>query len=406
MRLSIGTVLVALAALVLMFEAYRLLTNSHPAHLHEEKAPDTEYYTCPMHPSVRQVGPGKCPLCGMDLTPVKPEESSSGEVVVNEARRQRIGVRLGVAEVRPMIRHLRVVGAVRYDETRLHDVNLRMSGWVQSLLVNQTEQPVKAGQTLFTLYSPELYAAQLEHLSAMRRAGGDGATTLVQASKKRLELLGMSEAQIEALGKRGTAQQNVAIVAPTTGFVIDKQVVQGARVEAGTRVYQVADLSQVWIEAQIDEVDLPLVRAGQAVTVQLPSHTQTTYQGELDYVYPVFESQTRTARARIVLKNTELTLKPNMFVNVKIAVDLGQRLSVADSAVIYTGPRRLVFVDLGEGKLLPKEVSVGVHADGYYEITSGLKEGERVVVSGNFLVAAESRIQSAVETWGSHDGAH
>lgn len=382
-------------------------TIADGVHLHDGDD-RVAYYTCSMHPSVKQDGPGKCPICGMDLTPVTKQEVETGTIFVDEVRRQRIGVRTDEVKKRPMMLEVRAVGAVRYDETRLHDVNLRMSGWVERLFVSETGQRVGAGQTLFTLYSPELYAAQLEHLTGVRRRQAEGAgemlAQLSHASRMRLKLLGMSDQQIAALEERGEAEQNVPISSPASGYVIDKQIVQGARVEAGMRVYRIADLSKIWIDAEVYESDLSHVRIGQAVEVELPYMENKRYPGKVNYIYPTLEGQTRTGRARIVLHNPKLELRPDMYANVFIQVDLGERLTIPDSAVIYTGPRRLVFVDLGEGKLQPKAIKLGVHVDGLYEVIDGLSEGQVVVTSGNFLIAAESRIRSAARYWESPSG--
>lgn len=370
---------------------------------------DIAYYTCPMHPSVKQSGPGNCPICGMTLTPVTKSEVETGTIVVDEGRRQRIGVKIGAATKQNIKLQIKSVGEVKYDETRLSDVNLRMSGWVQRLQVNQMGQRVARGQTLFTLYSPELYAAQLEHLAAFKREGEAGGTSLLagfaQSSRQRLRLLGMTEGQISELEKRGEAQEHVPIPAPSSGVVIEKNVVEGARVDAGMLVYRIADLSRVWIDAEVFEADLPHVSVGQPATIELPYLPGQSYEGKVDFIYPELQAKTRTGRVRVVLKNQDLTLKPDMYANVTLEVDLGERLAVPESAIVYTGPRRLVFVDLGEGKLRPQEVKLGVHSDGLYEVAEGLAEGDQVVVSGNFLIAAESRIRSAAQYWEDTDDA-
>lgn len=373
------------------------------AHVHgAAEADPVAYYTCPMHPSVRNATPGQCPLCGMTLVPVRQSESQSGTVIIDAERRRRIGLATTAVAKRAMNLSIHAVGAVRYDETRLHDVNLRMGGWVQKLMVGQTGQHVSAGQPLFTLYSPELYAAELEYLST-RQPGpeqlAEARAGLERASRQRLELLGVSKAQLDALAARGTAEQSVTISAPASGYVIEKEVVDGARVEPGMRVYRIADLSKIWIDAELYEADLPFVRVGQTVQVDLPHVPGASYAARIDYVYPALDAQTRTGRARIVLDNPKLDLKPDMYADVKLEVPLGERLAVPDGAVVYTGPRRLVFVDRGEGKLEPRPVQLGVHVDGHYEVLSGVVEGEQVVSSGNFLVAAESRIHSAAQYW-------
>jgi Cu(I)/Ag(I) efflux system membrane fusion protein len=371
-----------------------------------EEAGDVEYYTCSMHPSVKQHSEGTCPICSMDLIPVTSEEIATGTIFVDDIRRQRIGVRTAPAVRRQLMSEIRAVGRVSYDETRLHDVNLRMGGWVEKLEVDETGQQVHRGQTMFTLYSPELYAAQLEYLTAVRRQveGSSGTfANLRRAARQRLHLLGMADAQIEELEQRNEAREHVPILAPSSGFAVEKNVTAGARVEAGALVYRIADLSSVWIEAEVYESDLPHVQVGQTAVVQLP-YLEKTLEGRIDYIYPTLEGQTRTGRARVVLENPGLELKPDMYASVQIQVDLGERLVVPDSAVIYTGPRRLVFVDHGEGRLTPQRVELGVHAEGFYEITDGLEAGQVVVTSANFLIAAESRIRSAAKYWGASDG--
>ncbi|HSN81998.1 MAG TPA: efflux RND transporter periplasmic adaptor subunit [Polyangiales bacterium] len=407
--LPIGVLLLAAAAVgTWMFFQYdeRAEPTAEPAaeHAHEE---GVAYYTCPMHPSVRQASPGKCPICGMELTPVTNEDLNTGTVVVDEVRRQQIGVTTSEVKRRELSRDIRAVGQVKVDETLLADVNLRMSGWVQDLYVDETGQPVKKGQTLFTLYSPELYAAEREYITALRRTreeSPDALIELARASEQRLRLLGMSPSQIRQLERRAEAWEYVPVLSPATGYVIEKNIVEGGRVEAGTRVYRIANLKRVWIEADVFESDLPHVELNQTVRVKLPYVPGQTFEGRIDYIYPTIAGLTRTGRIRIALKNPDLVLKPDMYASVEIEVDLGERLAVEDSAVIYTGPRRLVFVDLGEGRLRPQEIEIGAHADGFVEVTEGLEPGDMVVTSGNFLIAAESRIRSATKYWGgSHD---
>ena len=367
-----------------------------------EHAGEIGHYTCPMHPSVMQDAPGPCPICGMDLTLVTKEQVHSDTIKVDEDRRHKIGVRTTAAAIKSLTLEIRAMGEVHFDETKLSDVNLRMSGWVEKLFVDETGQRVKRGQTLFTLYSPELYAAQLEHLSAIKRSDQSLASIMKElktASKQRLRLLGMSAAQIKRLENRGKAWENVPIAATTSGYVIEKNVVEGARVEPGMRLYRIADLSRVWIDAEVFENDAPHLKVDQSVRVELPYVQERSFEGRIDYIYPFLNDKTRTTRIRVVLPNKDLELKPDMYANVLLDVDLGKRLVVPDSAVVYTGPRRIVFVDVGEGRLRPTEVKLGVHAAEHYEILEGIDEGDLVVESGNFLLAAESRIRSVFENW-------
>ena len=367
---------------------------------------DIAYYTCPMHPSVKADEAGACPICGMDLVPVNAKELETGTVIIDALRRQRIGVRTAVVAKRPLRREVRAVGAITYDESQLRDVSLRVSGWVQKLVADETGQRVKKGQTLFTIYSPELYAAELEYVALLRRDKSSPAfAELERAARSRLRLLGLSDGQIRSLAAGGAARESVAIAAPATGYIIEKNVVEGAHVGAGTQVLRIASLDEVWVDAELYEPDLPQVALGQKVTVTVPSAPGRAYEGVVETLYPALDDKTRTGRVRISLRNPDLALKPGMYASVTFPVDLGTVLALPESAVLYTGPRRLVFVDLGEGRLKPVEVELGVSADGYYEVTSGLSAGDVVVTSGNFLIAAESRLRSASKYWEAGDEA-
>jgi membrane fusion protein, copper/silver efflux system len=279
--------------------------------------------------------------------------------------------------------------------------------------VAETGQAVRKGQTLFTLYSPELYAAQQEYLLALRSqeaARESGAPermdSLVRASRKRLELWGLTPGQLEAIARKGEPVENLPFPSPASGYVLEKEVVEGGAVMAGERLYRIAPLDRVWVEAEVYESDLPRVKVGQQVEVTLSHLPGRTYTGRVGYLYPTLQASTRTGRLRVELRNPELELKPDMYAEVKLKVEGGARLRVPEEAVLFTGPRRLVFVDLGEGRLEPRQVKLGMKAGEAYEVLEGLKEGDVVVTSGNFLVAAESRIRSAAEHWegGGHEG--
>ena len=378
---------------------------------HEHGGDEIAYYTCSMHPSVRQETPGKCPICAMDLTPVTKEEAETGVIIVDEGRRQRIGVKTATIKEAPLGLSLRAVGRVTYDETKLEDVTLKVKGWIERLFVDSTGEPVRKGQPLFTLYSPELYAAEQEFLLALESqkaaantGAPDRADTLVKASRQRLRLWGLSEPQMTELARRGEALEQRAFLAPVSGYVIEKNVVTGAAIEAGQRLYRIAPLHRVWVEADVYESDLPHIAVGQKATITLPYVPGKIYEGKVAYVYPYLQGNTRTGKIRIEIANPHGDLKPDMYANIEVRRSLGQRLQVPTSAIIYTGPRRLVFVDLGEGRLRPQEVKLGTRADEAYEVLEGLKAGDVVVTSGNFLIAAESRIRSAAKHWGGGGG--
>jgi len=377
-------------------------TPASRGHAHAEG--DVSHYTCAMHPSVKQQGPGACPICGMTLTPVTRDEVEKGIILVDEVRRQRIGVTTAPVARAPMDLSIRALGRITYDETGLEDVTLKLDGYIKALKVNTTGEPVKKGDVLFTLYSPELYAAQQEYLLALN-SESEANKSLARAARKRLELWGLAGWQIEQIAKQGEPIENMPFASPASGYVLEKNVVEGAAVKAGERLFRIAPLQKVWVQADVYEQDLPHVKVNQPVEVTLPYLPGKKYEGKVAYIYPSLEGATRTGRIRIELPNTELALKPDMYANVRFAVKGGVRLQIPESAVIYTGPRRLVFVDLGEGRLMPKEVKLGLQTDGAYEVLEGLQEGEKVVTSGNFLIAAESRIRSSAEHWSGGDDA-
>jgi Cu(I)/Ag(I) efflux system membrane fusion protein len=371
-------------------------------------ADEIDHYTCPMHTSVHQNKPGKCPICGMTLVPVTKEQQRQGVVAIPPARQQLIGVRTQKVMESKMVQSLRAVGRLAYDESKLTDVNLKLRGWIVKLMVTNTGQRVQKGQTLFTLYSPELYNAQQDFLLAMRGQAtaaasfgpsrGDG---LAKAARQRLRLLDLSDAQIDEIAQRGQPLENVAFTARESGFVIEKNVVEGASVEPGMRLYRIASLNKVWIEADIYEADFARVRVGQKASVTLDYLPGRTYEASVTYVYPYLNPEARTGRVRLELANKNLELRPGMYASVQLRTDLGSRLQVPSSAIVYTGPRRLVFVDLGEGRFRPQEVEVGAEADGMHEVLSGLHAGDVVAISGVFLIAAEARISTAAKYWDS-----
>lgn len=373
---------------------------SHEGHGHDGK--DVSFYTCAMHPSVREKQPGTCPICSMDLSPVTYDEEESGVIFVDQARRDQRGIRTTKVASAPMTRSIRAVGRIAYDESTLGDVTLKLGGFISKLHVNRTGQPVKKGQILFTLYSPELFAAQQEYLLARESQVGTGSGRgdyLVRAAEKKLELWGLSRAQIDAIAKQGKPLEDVPFHAPTTGYVIEKNVVEGASVEVGQRLFRIAALDRVWVEADVYEADLGLITKGLRAVVTLSYQPGKTYEGRVAYVYPYLDPGSRTGKIRVELPNIGLELKPDMYATVAFQIELGPRLQIPIGAVVYTGPRRLVFVDIGEGRLRPQEVTLGVRNEETVEVIRGLREGQTIVTSGNFLIAAESRIRSSAKFW-------
>jgi Cu(I)/Ag(I) efflux system membrane fusion protein len=378
---------------------------------------EIDHYTCSMHPSVKQKGPGKCPICGMTLVPVTKEQQEQGVVMIDDARRQLIGVRTGTVVAGSMRRSFRAVGQITYDESKLTDVNLKVQGFITKLFVSRTGQKVSTGQPLLSLYSPELYNAQQDFLLATKGARtattpSEGTTSsnrnelFGRAARQRLHLLGLSDGQIESIEKSGVPMENVTISSPASGFVIEKGVVEGASVDPGMRIFRIAALSKVWVEADVYEGDVGHVRVGQNAKVTLDYLPGRSYEAKVAYLYPYLDPKNRTLRVRVELSNKQLELLPGMYASVELSVDAEPRLQVPAAAVVYTGPRRLVFLDLGQGRFRPQEIQVGLQADGMYEVLEGLHAGDVVATSGVFLIAAEARISTAAKYWDEPEGAH
>ena len=381
--------------------------EAHAEHVHAMAGGDeVAHYTCSMHPSVKRDAAGTCPICSMGLVPVTRREVTTGVFVVDAARRQEIGVRTEVARVEAVEVTVRAVGRVVYDESRLSEVSVKYKGWIGKLHVNRTGERVERGQVLFELYSPDLYATQEELLAALESqrkaqdtAAPDRADYLVNAAKQRLRLWDLSDEQIAAVSTAGKAIQYLPVLAQTTGYVIEKHVVEGSTVEPGQMLYKLAGLDRVWIEAEVYEADLPLVEVGQLAEVTLPYLQDRTFEGKVSFIYPYLEGRRRTGIVRLTFANPNLELKPDMYANVLFVIERGERLTVPEEAVLYAGERRLVFVDLGDGRLEPRAVGIGIRAGDRVEIVSGLEAGDVVVTSGNFLIAAESRLKSATGKW-------
>jgi len=349
-------------------------------------------------------------------SPAAPSGSSEGEipgfgkVMLDPARRQSIGVRTAVAAPRPIRATIRAAGKVAYDETRRAEVSLKFSGWVRQIHVDYTGRAVRQGEPLVSVYSPELFAAQQEFLEALRGpspGGGSGMPgmgsggsaagdpELAAAARQRLRLWDIDPAQIDAIARSGKPLESVPILAPESGVVVEKNVVQGSSFAAGQVLYKIAPIHPVWVVASVYQYELPLVRTGMAAAIETPFLPERSRAGRVSYVNPYLDPNTRTGEVRLTVPNPRGDLKPGMFVDVTLERDLGTRLAIPVSAVFYEGDRSLVFVDLGGGTLVPRQIDLGAKAGDEVEVKAGIKAGDVIVTSGNFLIAAESKLKAA-----------
>src|SRR4051812_19827189 len=340
---------------------------------------------------------------GMDYIPVYENEAEPGVVTVAPGKLQLLGVRTAPVERRPALaRTVRATATVAFDERRLAVVTTKVAGWIEKLDVAATGERVQRGQPLAWIYSPELVAAEEEFLLAagVPHGGGHGdAGALATAALRRLRALDVPEDEIVRLRRSGKVSRTIAVRAPADGVVIEKPVVAGMRIGAGEPLYKTADLSTVWLIAEVAEGDLGFVRPGERSRATAVSFPGRTFDGVVDFIYPTVARETRTARVRIVVPNRDLALRGDMYASVEIDAPTGRGASlvIPDSAVLDTGARQIVLIELGEGRFAPRAVKIGARGDGYVQILEGVQEGERVVVGANFLIDAESNLRSALE---------
>lgn len=329
----------------------------------------------------------------------------SGAVVVPAVMRQLIGVRSAPATYASLGQEIRAVGTVGYDERSLTQVTVKTSGWVREVFVDSIGRPVRRGEPLFTLYSPDLLATQDEYLLALKTQRQltaspltevkANAASLVAGARERLRLWDLTEAQLATLERRGIAMPVLTVYAPSSGIVLKREALPGTYVEPGTTLYEVADLSTVWISAEIYESEVAAVKLNQSVSVTFAAYSGETFLGKVAYIYPSLNTETRTVRVRLELPNPELKLKPGMYGNVTLQTDAVKTLVVPKEAVLETGLRQLVFMERGQGRYEPASVKLGRRNQDDVEVLEGVKEGDRIVTSANFLLDAENKLASA-----------
>lgn len=440
------------AAAVLAIQPWRHGTQ-------QPSTPHAVKYHCPMHPTIVADKPGSCPICGMDLVPIASDDGGGGDAAppktktvwrstmnpgevadrpgkdsmgmemvaeevpvdsgrtesavpglarirMNAQKRQLIGVRTAPVTKNAFERTIRAVGRIVPDETRLRQVTTKIDGYVERLHANAVGEVIRKGQPLLEIYSPELLASQNEYLVALaarQRTAGSSITSvagygdeLVVSSRRRLQLFDIGDDQIDRLERTGTPERVVTVYAPISGVITARTVVQGQKIASGMALLEVVDLTHVWVLASVYEYELPFVKVGQAATMTLGYLPGKAFDGTVSFVYPTVDPQTRTVQVRVEVSNTEFQLKPDMFADVVLHADLGERLAVPDSAVLDTGTRSIAFVESEEGVFEPRELKIGLRLENEYEVLEGLTEGERVVVSANFLIDSESKLKAAL----------
>ena len=326
-----------------------------------------------------------------------PQEPAPPTISISAEKRQLIGVRTAAAELKALDKQVRTVGKVDVDETRLSYVNTKVAGWVRKLYVDYTGREVVKGEPLLSIYSPDLVTAQEEYLLTVQ--GGEGGSgdyqqSLRASAKRRLLLWDITSKQIAELERSGKPRTELKLAAPQSGIVIEKMVLEGAYVMPGTNLYKIADLSQIWVIADIYEYEVPLVKIGQRARVTLPYATSTALDATVSYIYPSLDPMTRTVKARLSMKNPGLMLKPEMFANVEILVAAEKRLVIPSEAVLDSGTRQVVYVEKKPGTFEMRQVRLGVRGDRSVEVLAGLQAGDKVVTSGNFLIDSETQLRT------------
>jgi len=387
--------------------------HDHPAPAEAAKEPAQKWH-CAMHPTYVSDKPGDCPICGMKLVPIGAGDALAPDagrepadgyatVRIDPQRQQLIGLRTATVTRGEIGTAWRTVGRVAVDETRVRKINVKVDGFVEKLYVDFVGKPVRRGEPLFALYSPDLMSAQNEYLLAVRtraRLGPASQRTgdeLVQAARRRLQLWDVPRSEIAHLDHGGDPLRTLTLYSPISGVVTAKTVVQGSKLSAGDTPFEITDLSHVWVLADAYESDINRIRVGTPATLRVDALPNRLFRGTVGFVDPLVDPKTRTAKIRVAFKNPGLDLKPDMFGEVSFAGKTREGLQVPLDAMIDSGSQKVVFLSLGDGRFQPREITTGAQTTETVEVLSGLSEGDQVVTRANFLIDSESRLKSALE---------
>ncbi|MCK5456719.1 MAG: efflux RND transporter periplasmic adaptor subunit [Melioribacteraceae bacterium] len=422
---------------------FYLIAGNSTNDIHNHIDEDGQLYSCGMHPNIIENEMGTCPICGMNLTPInnstnnidpknrkiiywrapmnpneiydepgksqmgmdlvpvyEDEGSASGVVAIDGATLQSMNVKMELVKSRNLSTTISTNGILETDERKEFIITTKMDGWIEKLYVNYTGQKVRKGQKLIDIYSPDLFAAQQELLTAIKyRNALDNSTNneMLKNAKRKLELLDITKEDIEKIIRTKEANKYLTLYAPFSGTVLDKNVVEGAMVKTGKELLKIADLSNLWLKAEIYESEIASIQLGSETEVRFSYNPGTIYSGKISFIYPTVNPVTRTTQVRIDIANSNNELKPSMFGSVSInGKPFGELPTIPESAVIRSGKRNIVILSLGEGRFKPVEITKGLYSHGYYQVLSGLKINDMIVSSGQFMIDSESNLRSAI----------
>ncbi|MCF6178382.1 MAG: efflux RND transporter periplasmic adaptor subunit [Geopsychrobacter sp.] len=401
---------IGLVLLAIVLVAYFVDKPSSSTEATTDNTQEVLFWRSPMNPTEIYNAPGKDRM-GMDLVPVLPGEENSGPpgtIKIDSATIQNIGVKTALIKRQPLLREIRTIGQITYDEKKLRRISPKFGGWIEQQYVNFDGQTVKKGQKLLDIYSPELVATQEEYLVALKYFDrlkenqawnvAAGAKSLLQAAESRLRYWDISAAQLKALRLRGKITRTMSLYAPFKGIIVKKHIPEGGHVQPGQTLYEIAELSNIWVLADVYEYEAPWLELGQDAEMTLAYQPGSSFHGKVTYVYPYLKNKTRTLQVRMEFKNTPtFRFKPGMWANVILRAEISSAaLTVPVQAVIRTGKRDITLVALAGGHFAPRELRLGAQSGDDFEVLSGLEEGEYVVTSAQFLINSESSLQSAL----------